>query len=101
MATAQHHGRDHRWSRRVTETSDALDLREGVFALEDPKEIARSLKRSAEHSHRRKTDSFRSAMSMLTFSINRAGRNLPEERRHTLEEAKDALRDLYHRPRTQ
>ena len=88
-------------SRRVTGTSDALDLREGVFALEDPKEIARSLKRSAEHSHRRKTDPFRSAMSMLTFYINRAGRNLPEERRHTLEEAKDALRDPYHRSRTQ
>jgi hypothetical protein len=99
MATTQRHAPGRRWSRRVTETSAALDLRKGVFELEDPKAIARSLKRSAERSHRRKSDPFRSAMSMLTFYINRAGTNLPEERRHTLEEAKDALRDLYHRPR--
>ncbi|NUS39784.1 MAG: DUF3175 domain-containing protein [Lysobacter sp.] len=99
MATTQHHGRGKHWSRHVTGTSNALDLREGVFALEDPEAIARSLKRSAEHSRRRKADPYRSAMSMLTFYINRAGRNLPEERRHTLEGAKDALRELYHRPR--
>jgi hypothetical protein len=98
MATT-HRQAGKRWSQRVTETSNALDLREGVFELEDPKAIARSLKRSAEHSHRRKADPYRSAMSMLTFYINRAGRNLPAARRHALEEAKDALRDLYHRPR--
>ena len=84
----------HRWSARVTATSDALDLREGVFKLDDPKAIARSLKRSAERSHRRKADPFRSAMSMLTFYINRAGANLPKRRRATLEQAKDELRKL-------
>lgn len=99
MAKAQQPAGERRWSRRVTETSHALTLREGVFSLEDPEAIAGSLKQSAEHSHRRKADPFRSAMSMLTFYINRAGHNLSEERRHTLEKAKDALRDLYHRPR--
>src|SRR6266851_2680665 len=84
-----------RWSQRVTETSNALDLEHGVFSKDDPRAIARSLKRSAEHSRRRKTDSFRSAMSMLNFYINRAGRKLPRTRRAKLEEAKDALRDLY------
>jgi hypothetical protein len=59
--------KDRRWSQRVTETSDALDLEAGVFTLEDPRLIAESLKRSAEASHRRKTDPFRSAMSMLNF----------------------------------
>jgi hypothetical protein len=99
MAKAHHDTHEKRWSRHVTETSHALALREGVFSLDDPKAIARSLKQSADRSHRRKADPFRSAMSMLTFYINRAGHNLSEERRHTLEEAKDALRDLYHRPR--
>lgn len=98
MATT-HHQQAKRWSQRVTDTSNALDLREGVFELDDPKAIARSLKRSAERSQRRKADPYRSAMSMLTFYINRAGRNLPAGRKHTLEDAKDALRDLYHRPR--
>ena len=79
----------------MTEHSDALDLEEGVFTLEDPREIAASLKRSAEASSRRKADPFRSAMSMLTFYINRAGHNLPEERRRVLEAAKDELRRLY------
>ena len=79
----------------MTEHSDALDLGEGVFTLEDPREIAASLKRSAEASSRRKADPFRSAMSMLTFYINRAGHNLPEERRRVLEAAKDELRRLY------
>ncbi len=88
-----------RWSRRVTETSDALDLEPGVFTLEDPREIACSLKRSAEESKRRKADAFRSAMSMLTFYINRAGRQLPAKQRAQLEAAKDELRDLYGRPR--
>src|SRR5437879_350981 len=87
-----------RWSRHVTETSNALDLRRGVFLLDDPRAIARSLKRSAERSTRRKTDPFRSAMSMLNLYVNRAGRNLPVRRRVILERAKDELRDLYHRP---
>jgi hypothetical protein len=93
---SKHH--DH-WSQRVTQTSNALDLREGVFELDDPEAIARSLKRSAERSTRRKSDPFRSAMSMLTFYINRAGDNLPAGRRRTLEAAKDELRGLYDRPR--
>src|SRR5437867_10934709 len=84
-----------RWSRRVTERSNALDLDKGVFTRRDPKSIARSLKRSAERSHRRKSDPYRSAMSMLTFYINRAGKNLPEQRRAKLEAAKDELRALY------
>jgi hypothetical protein len=88
-----------RWSQRVTETSDALDLEAGVFTLRDPREIARSLQRSAEASKRRKTDPFRSAMSMLTFYINRAGKQLPAAQRRRLESAKDELRDLYGRPR--
>jgi hypothetical protein len=88
-----------RWSQRVTETSDALDLEAGVFTLEDPREIALSLQRSAERSRRRKADPFRSAMSMLTFYINRAGRQLPAKQRRRLEAAKDELRSLYGRPR--
>lgn len=86
-----------RWSQRVTETSHALDLDKGVFSLADPAEIARSLKRSAERSRTRKADPFRSAMSMLNFYINRAGRKLPRERRHCLDAAKDELRALYGR----
>ena len=86
-----------RWSRRVTSTSHALDLSQGVFAMDDPRAIARSLKRSAERSKRRKADPFRSAMSMLTFYINRAGRRLGRSRRRTLEAAKDELRALAHR----
>ena len=88
-----------RWSRRVTETSNALDLDPGVFSLDDPRSIARSLKRSADRSRRRKSDPFRSAMSMLNFYINRAGKNLSKTRRSRLEAAKDELRDLYHRDR--
>jgi hypothetical protein len=87
-----------RWSQRVTEHSNALDLRPGVFELDDPAAIARSLKRSAELSHRRKSEPFRSAMSMLTFYINRAGDRLPARQRKTLETAKDELRVLFHRP---
>ncbi|HEX9786527.1 MAG TPA: DUF3175 domain-containing protein [Candidatus Binatia bacterium] len=86
-----------RWSQRVTETSDALDLDKGVFALDSPRRIALSLKRSAERSRRRKADPFRSAMSMLNFYINRAGRNLPKARRSRLEAAKNELRRLYGR----
>ena len=84
-----------RWSRRVTEKSDALDLEKGVFALDSPRRIALSLKRSAERSRRRKADPFRSAMSMLNFYINRAGRKLSKARRGRLETAKDELRRLY------
>lgn len=88
-----------RWSQRVTETSNALDLEKGVFSKSTPRATARSLKRSAEHSSRRKTDSFRSAMSMLNFYLNRAGKTLPKTDRTRLEKAKDELRDLYGRPR--
>ena len=87
------------WSKKVTETSNALDLEKGVFKLDDPREIARSLKRSAEKSKRRKSSPFRSAMSMLTFYINRAGADLDEEQRERLEAAKDELRDLYGKPK--
>ena len=87
-----------RWSQRVTRTSNALDLEQGVFSKDDPRAIARSLKRSAERSTRRKADPFRSAMSMLSFYINRAGRHLPKARRSRLERAKDELRALYGRP---
>ncbi|WP_295800634.1 DUF3175 domain-containing protein [uncultured Microbulbifer sp.] len=87
------------WSQQVTENSDALDLESGVFTFQDPKQIARSLKLSAEQSQRRKSDPFRSAMSMLTFYINRAGHNLPQERIEILEQAKDELRVLFGRPR--
>jgi len=86
-----------RWSKRVTEKSDALDLRGGVFKLRDPKKIAASLKRSAERSKRRKADPYRSALSMLTFYINRAGRNLPASRKRVLNRAKDALKQQFHR----
>jgi hypothetical protein len=87
-----------RWSRRVTQTSNALDLDRGVFSRRDPRGIARSLKRSAERSRRRKSDPFRSAMSMLNFYINRAGRNVSKVQRTRLERAKDELRVLYGRP---
>ncbi|MDF0752690.1 DUF3175 domain-containing protein [Marinobacter sp. 71-i] len=87
------------WSQKVTESSDALNLENGVFALEDPREIARSLKKSAEESNRRKSDPYRSAMSMLTFYINRAGKQLTAEQKERLEAAKDELRDLFGKPR--
>lgn len=88
-----------RWSQRVTQTSNALGLERGVFAKDDPRAIARSLKRSADRSQRRKSEPYQSAMSMLNFYINRAGKGLPQVRKATLEAAKDELRDLYHRPR--
>lgn len=87
------------WSQKVTESSDALKLENGVFALEDPREIARSLKKSAEESKRRKSDPYRSAMSMLTFYINRAGKQLTAQQKETLEAAKNELRDLFGKPR--
>jgi hypothetical protein len=84
-----------RWSQRVTETSDALTLEEGVFTKGSPRDIARSLKRSADRSRRRKSDPYRSAMSMLVFYINRAGKGLPKTRKAKLEKAKEELRALY------
>jgi hypothetical protein len=84
-----------RWSQTVTDKSNALDLDEGVFSLSSPAAIAASLKRSADESKRRKTTPYQSAMSMLNFYINRAGRNLPEKQLHVLEKAKDELRKLY------
>lgn len=84
-----------KWSQHVTETSDALDLEQGVFTWGDPKRIARSLSHSAEASKRRKADPFRSAMSMLVFYINRAGRKLDRKQRAILEQAKQELRILY------
>ena len=85
------------WSGRVTRESDALDLKGGVFKLKDPKRIAASLKRSAERSRRRKAEPYRSALSMLVFYINRAGKNLPANRRRTLEKAKVELRRQFGR----
>jgi len=84
-----------KWSQDVTEHSNALDLDKGVFTLDDPVEIAASLKRSAEHSHRRRGTPFQSGMSMLTFYINRAGHDLPAGRRKVLEDAKDTLRKAF------
>jgi len=85
-------GAPKRWSQRVTKQSDALDLKQGVFKLTSAKKIAASLKRSAEHSSRRKTGAYRSALSMLTFYINRAGKTLPKTQRARLEKAKVELK---------
>jgi hypothetical protein len=99
MAThhAEHHHKGEKWSADVTEHSDAMDLEEGVFESDDPKEIAQSLKRSAEHRHRRKSEPYQSAMSMLTFYINRAGKNLSAGKKRILERAKDELREAFGR----
>jgi hypothetical protein len=86
-----------RWSQRVTQQSDALDLKRGVFTLLDPKKIAASLKRSAQRSSRRKTSAYRSALSMLTFYINRAGKTLARTQRSRLERAKDELKKQFGR----
>jgi hypothetical protein len=86
-----------KWSQKVAEESDALDLKAKVFTLKSPRAIARSLKRSAEASHRRKSSPFRSAMSMLTFYINRAGKNLPAKDKTRLDKAKEALREEFGR----
>jgi hypothetical protein len=83
------------WSAKVTSESDALDLEEGVFTWEDPEKIALSLKHSADTSRRRKSAPFRSAMSMLVFYINRAGKNLNDDQKIILQQAKDELRKLY------
>lgn len=86
-----------RWSHHVMEKSDALDLESGVFTKRSPRQIALSLKRSAEASRRRKSEPFRSAMSMLNFHINRAGGNLSAERRRVLDRAKQELRAVFGR----
>lgn len=86
-----------KWSAHVTETSDALDLQKDIFESKDPKEIARSLKHSAEQSKRKKSGPYRSAMSMLTFYINRAGKNLGAAQKKVLEKAKDELRIAFGR----
>ena len=88
-----------RWSQEVTRTSNALDLEPGVFTWSDPAAIARSLRDAAEGSDRRRAEPFRSAMSMLSFYLNRAGSRLDPEQRQRLEAAKDELRALYDRPR--
>jgi hypothetical protein len=86
-----------KWSQEVTEKSDALDLEEGVFTWNDPHKIALSLKRSAEQSNRRKSDPYRSAMSMLTFHINRGGKNISDKQKQTLEKAKNELRVVFNK----
>lgn len=88
-----HHSKQ--WSAEVTRYSDAMDLQEHIFESDNPEKIAKSLKKSAEESTRRKASPFRSAMSMLTFYINRAGRNLSSSKRETLEEAKGELRKQF------
>ena len=97
MTRKQRPRRGARWSQRVTRTSDALDLESGVFRRRSPRAIARSLARSAEASGRRKSPPFRSAMSMLTFYVNRAGRSLSARDKKTLTQAKQELRKLYGR----
>ena len=86
-----------RWSQKVTQQSDALDLKRGVFTLRDPKRIAASLKRSAERSSRRKAGAYRSALSMLTFYVNRAGKTLPKTQRERLQRAKVELKRQFGR----
>jgi Protein of unknown function (DUF3175) len=95
--TSTRRGSSRRWSQRVTRESDALDLKQGVFKLTSAKKIAASLKRSAEHSSRRKAGAYRSALSMLTFYINRAGKTLPKTQRARLERAKAELRHQFGR----
>src|SRR5881296_3271590 len=94
-ATKKRSSKSKRWSARVTKHSNALDLEPKVFRSRSPRKIALSLKRSAEHSKRRKAKPYQSAMSMLNFYINRAGKNLPKNRKRTLENAKDELRDVF------
>lgn len=86
-----------KWSQEVTEKSNALELEEGIFTWKEPRKIATSLKNSAETSSRRKSSAFCSAMSMLVFYINRAGKNLDQEQKQILEQAKDELRKLYNK----
>ena len=95
--TSRKGDRKRRWSGAVTAHSNALDLEEGVFTWNDPRKIAASLKRSAERSQRRKSTPYRSAMSMLTFYINRAGKDLDAHQKAVLERAKDELREQFGR----
>ena len=92
-----HHPRAKKWSAEVTKHSDAIDLEEGVFEWDDPKRIAQSLKHSADRSRRRKSEPYQAAMSMLTFYINRAGKNLSGKRKQVLEGAKEELRKAFGR----
>ncbi|WP_201748003.1 DUF3175 domain-containing protein [Chitinophaga vietnamensis] len=85
-----------KWSAKVTATSHAMDLKKDIFRSDDPEEIARSLKRSSSKSHNRKGTPYQSAMSMLNFYINRAGKNLSASKKHTLEEAKVKLKEVFH-----
>ena len=94
---AAHHSK--KWSAKVTKESNALDLDKDVFTWNDPKRIARSLKRSAQRSTRRKSDPYRSAMSMLVFYMNRAGKNLPKNRKEVLNKAKTELRKQFAKDR--
>ncbi|HZF00835.1 MAG TPA: DUF3175 domain-containing protein [Methylomirabilota bacterium] len=94
--SARSHGR--KWSAAVTHGSNALDLESGVFKMSDPHRIALSLKRSAEHSHRRKARPFQSAMSMLNFYINRAGSGLSVRQKNILTHAREELRQVFHKP---
>lgn len=86
-----------KWSQKVTQNSNALDLEAGVFTWHDPKKIAKSLKKSALQSERRKGTPYQSAMSMLNFYINRAGSKLSEKQKITLAKAKEELRVLFKR----
>ncbi|HEY2720142.1 MAG TPA: DUF3175 domain-containing protein [Chitinophagaceae bacterium] len=86
-----------KWSKAVTENSNVLDLENGVFKNKSAKKIAHSLKRSAEHSKRRKSSPFQSSMSMLNFYLNRAGKSLSKTEKQPLEKAKDELRKLFHK----
>jgi hypothetical protein len=96
MASSKTHPRKSgKWSAHVTKTSDALDLKKGVFTSQDPDKIARSLERSAEKSDRKKAGSYQSAMSMLNFYINRAGKNLSASKKKVLTKAKDKLKALH------
>jgi len=95
MAAKSKAAKDRLWTARITKESNVLDLEEGVFTWDDPRKIALSLKRSAEGSPHRKAPPFRSAMSMLVFYINRAGKNLDKDRLRILEQAKEELRKLY------
>lgn len=97
VRTKPKRGTSRRWSKKVMETSDAMDLETGVFKKKSPRAIALSVKRSAERSHRRKSAPFRSAMSMLTFYVNRGGRNLSAVEKKRLRSAKDELRKLFGR----
>ena len=98
LSTRKKQSPANRWSQRVRETSDALDLEHGVFSKSTAKQIAQSLKRSAEASKRRKASPFQSAMSMLNFYINRAGDTLPAGRKRILNQAKSELRHLFGKP---